>query len=111
MPIIGKVERKNWKVRLLNMMLHVILLIGAATMVYPLLLMLSGSVKSDVDFKEFTILPEYLSDSSEGKTLLFRKYLFSKYNGSVARLTADFKDPAVTFDTVEAPQRKNSGSF
>ena len=111
MPIIGKVERKNWKVRLLNVMLHVILLIGAATMVYPLLLMLSGSVKSDVDFKEFTILPEYLSDSSEGKTLLFRKYLFSKYNGSVARLTADFKDPAVTFDTVEAPQRKNSGSL
>ena len=55
MPIIGKVERKNWKVRLLNVMLHVILLIGAATMVYPLLLMLSGSVKSDVDFKEFTM--------------------------------------------------------
>lgn len=111
MPIIGKVERRNWKVKLLNVMLHVILLLGAATMVYPLLLMLSGSVKSDVDFKEFTVLPEYLSDSSNGKTLLFRKYLYTKYNGSAARLSADFKDPTVTFDNVKAPARKNSAGM
>ena len=33
MAIIGKVERKNWKVRLLNAAIHLVLLLGAATMV------------------------------------------------------------------------------
>ena len=59
MAIIGKVERKYWKVKLLNAAIHVILLLGAATMVYPLLIMISGSIKSDVDFYQFSLFPEY----------------------------------------------------
>ena len=49
MAIIGKVEKKSLKVRVLNISIHVLLLLGAVTMVYPLLLMVSGSFKSDVD--------------------------------------------------------------
>ncbi len=107
MPIIGQVERKNWKVKFLNIMIHTVLIIGAATMVYPLLLMLSGSVKSSVDFKNFSIVPEYLSSEIEGKTLLFRKYLSSKYNSKVLRMSGDMKDPNATFDTVMPPQKQN----
>lgn len=109
MPIIGQVERKHWKVKFLNVMIHVILILGAATMVYPLLLMLSGSVKSSVDFKNFTIWPGYLSRSKEGRTLLFRKYLSSKYNGSTIRLSNFLKDPVATFDNVEPPE--NTGKL
>ncbi len=108
MPIIGQVERKNWKVKLLNITIHTVLIVGAATMVYPLLLMLSGSVKSSVDFKNFSVIPEYLSSGIEGKTLLFRKYLTSKYNNSVLRMSGDMKDPNATFDTVMPPQKKNT---
>ncbi|MBO5959231.1 MAG: hypothetical protein J6Q65_03825, partial [Lentisphaeria bacterium] len=103
MAIIGKVERKNWKVILLNVVIHMILLLGAATMVYPLLLMLSGSVKSSVDFKNFTVTPVYLSTDSEGKKLLFRKYLATKYNNRVLRMAGDFKDPGATFDNIAPP--------
>ena len=44
MAIIGKVERESWGARLLNLLIHLILLLGAATMVYPLLIMISGSI-------------------------------------------------------------------
>ncbi len=111
MAIIGQVERKNWKVKFLNIMIHTVLIIGAATMVYPLLLMLSGSVKSSVDFKNFSIVPEYLSSDVEGKTLLFRKYLLSKYNNKVLRMSGDLKDPNATFDTVEAPVNQNAAKL
>ena len=87
MAIIGKVERKNWKVKLLNISIHVILLLGAATMVYPLLIMISGSIKSDVDFFQFSLLPEYIYN----KELLFKKYLQTKYNASVTRMFSDFR--------------------
>lgn len=108
MAIIGQVERKNWKVKFLNVMIHVVLIIGAATMVYPLLLMLSGSVKSAVDFKQFTVVPEYLSSEMEGRTLLFRKHLATKYNTKVLRMSADFKDPSATFDNVMPPEYSNA---
>lgn len=104
MPIIGRIERGRWKARLLNITIHIVLILGAATMVYPLLLMLSGSVKSSVDFKNFTIWPEYLSSSRAGRELLFRKYLASKYNNSTISLAVSFKDPALTFDNVKTPE-------
>ena len=107
MAIIGKIERKSWKVILLSVVIHLILILGAATMVYPLLLMLSGSVKSSVDFKNFTIFPEYLLTESDGQELLFKKYLATKYNNQVLRMAGDFKDPGATFDTVAPPFRKN----
>ena len=54
MAIIGKVERKNWKVKILNICIHLLLLLGAVTMIYPLLIMISGSIKSNVDFFSFS---------------------------------------------------------
>ena len=59
MAIIGKVERKNWKVKVLNICIHLLLLLGAVTMIYPLLIMISGSIKSNVDFFSFSLFPEY----------------------------------------------------
>lgn len=111
MAIIGNVERKNWKVKFLNVMIHVILILGAATMVYPLLLMLSGSVKSGVDFKDFSIMPEYLSSSSKGRTLLFRKHLATKYNNSVLHMSQNIKDPTATFDNVMPPDKKENANL
>ena len=49
MPIIGNVGRRSFKVRFFNTAIHVVLLLGSVTMVYPFLMMLSGSVKSKVD--------------------------------------------------------------
>ena len=49
MAIISAIGRKQWKVRWLFFGIYAFLLIGGATMVYPFLLMLSGSTKSAMD--------------------------------------------------------------
>ena len=97
--IIGQVEKRSWKVKVLNICIHLILILGSATMVYPLLLMLSGSFKSNVDFSNFTVVPQYLHDDWE----LFRKHISTKYNGDTTRAFRSFKTPLYTLDTVEIP--------
>ena len=101
MAIIGKVERKNWKVKLLNISIHVILLLGAATMVYPLLIMVSGSLKSGVDFFEFSLLPEYVYDNS----LLYKKYLQTKYESvGLSNMFNTFRLPFGSLVNIPLPE-------
>ena len=99
MAIIGRVEKKNWKVKVLNLAIHLVLILGATTMVYPLLLMISGSLKSSVDFKDFDIVPQYFYQD----TALFKKYINTKYNTKVIQISGSFKEPKTTVDFLEAP--------
>lgn len=99
--IIGQVEKRSWKVKVLNIAIHLILILGSATMVYPLLLMISGSLKSNVDFSNFTLVPQYLHDDAE----LLRKYLYTKYNSRIAEIFQNLKDPHGTISNLEPPQK------
>ena len=76
MPVISKIGAKSFKVRLVYGTMLTFLIIGAATMVYPLLLMLSGSVKSETDIVYVRPYPRYWFDDE----ILFQKYVESKYN-------------------------------
>ena len=82
MPLISNVGRRSLRVRLTCAAVYVVLGLGAVTMIYPLLLMLSGSVKSSADFSEFTPLPRYLYND----TVLWRKYVEFKYGGLYGNL-------------------------
>ena len=62
MAIISAIGRKQWKVRWLFFGIYAFLLIGGATMVYPFLLMLSGSTKSAMDIQFFDAWPRFLHD-------------------------------------------------
>lgn len=75
MPIISKVNARSWKGKTLYVTIFVVLIAGAATMIYPFLLMLSGSIRSDVDGNELTIIPRFWSDDG----ILYQKYVESKY--------------------------------
>jgi ABC-type glycerol-3-phosphate transport system permease component len=76
MPIISTVGSRSPKTRMLLGSIYLVLLVGAASMLYPLLLMLSGSLKSEPDFARNTPVPEFLWDDQ----LLWSKYLASKYS-------------------------------
>jgi ABC-type glycerol-3-phosphate transport system permease component len=76
MPIISAIGRKCWKVRLLFLGMYVFLTLGAASMVYPFMLMLSGSTKSRVDIKFFDAIPRFLYDD----TWLYRKHIEGLFN-------------------------------
>lgn len=77
--IIGKVGAKTWKTRLAIGLIYATLVVGSATMVYPFLLMLSGSVKSEADATLITPYPEFWFDDA----VLFQKYAESKHNASI----------------------------
>jgi ABC-type glycerol-3-phosphate transport system permease component len=77
MPIITTLQRKSPAGKLLIGSIYVLLSIGAIGMVYPFLLMLSGSVKSGVDQREFDVIPKFVYDD----TALFRKFEEQRYFG------------------------------
>src|SRR5205814_10681836 len=66
----------SWQVRALLTSNYAVLIIGAVTMVYPLLLMLSGSTRSETDFLWVGPVPQYLWDDR----ILWMKYIESKYS-------------------------------
>ena len=76
MPVISKIGSRSLKIRLVYGVIFLVLILGAVTMIYPLTLMLSGSVKSEADSISITPYPKYWFDDLE----LFRKYVESKHN-------------------------------
>jgi len=81
MPLISNVGRKAPSVRLLLAGIYIFLAAGAITMVYPFLLMISGSFKTNVDRTSFDIVPAFFHDD----TVLYRKHLECKYNNSLTK--------------------------
>jgi len=100
MPIILKTERRNPGTRLLFGVMYVLLAIGACSMVYPFLLMLSGSTKSRVDANDFDICPRYVRDVSA----LYRKHTEAKYSEDLQLYLMTTGDPARSFKTVAPPE-------
>ena len=76
MPIISHIGRRSWGVRLVLAGIYLVLLVGAATMAYPFMLMLSGSVKSETDLLLISPVPQFWFDD----LVLFQKYVESKHN-------------------------------
>lgn len=103
MPLIPRVGRKTFSMRLLVAALYVLLSLGAVTMVYPFLLMLATSITNSTDTNEFRLVPRYLYDEAP----LFAKYVDDKYAGDVETINSlyhtDFKKPeTVTLPPLEA---------
>lgn len=68
-------------------------------MVYPFLIMLSGSVKSDIDFKYFNIVPKYLLN----ERILFQKHLYTKYNSRLSIANDCLNEQLTSFEKLEPP--------
>jgi multiple sugar transport system permease protein len=73
--------------------MYVVLALGAISVVYPFLLMLSTSITSSPDTNEFQVVPRYLSEDD----VLFAKYVDDKYAGDL-----DAVDGAYGTDYVKA---------
>ena len=101
MALISKVGRRSLPVRILITSLYVILSVGAVTMVYPFLLMVSGSFKSNVDQDDFDIFPAFVYDT----TVLYRKHLECKYNNAISEYGMTNRIKAYEFRTIAPPER------
>ena len=99
MSIIGKVGRKSPKVIALSAIIHLVLVIGAVTMIYPFLLMISSSFKSAVDNTRLTLIPEYFHKDEA----LFQKYIEARYNEESGRMTENYAGRWLSFSEVSIP--------
>lgn len=107
MSIIGKVGRGSKKVMLLSALLHIVLLLGAVTMIYPFMLMISSSFKSAVDSTRLSLVPEYFYRDEA----LYKKYLESRYNEESSRLMDNYPGSWISFGEVSLPKMPNAAIY
>lgn len=89
MPLIGKVGRKTPRARLAMALLYTLLFLGAGTMVYPFLLMVSTAFKGPVDQNDNRLIPAFWVDEDA----LMRRHIDAKFAGDPA--VAAFYAPGV----------------
>lgn len=75
MPILNRIQQRSFSGGLLLAAIYAILSIGAVTMLYPFLLMLSGSMKSELDMHELDVIPRFLYDEQA----LFQRFEEQRY--------------------------------
>ena len=79
MSVVLQTEKRNTRTRVFYVLLYLLLGIGAASMIYPFLMMVSGSFKSRIDAAEMDLLPRFFSDDE----LLYQKYVEAKYGEDI----------------------------
>ena len=96
MPIISRIGRRHPKVRALYTGMYAFLLLGAVTMIYPFLLMISGSTKSNVDIKYFDAFPRFLHSD----LWLYRKHQEALFNESVNAQNTAYEEDNTSFENI-----------
>jgi multiple sugar transport system permease protein len=107
MPIISQIGRKHPKTRFLIACIYIGLIVGAATMVYPFLLMISGSFKSGVDREQWDVVPRYFYDDAA----LFQKFVESKYNETLADASVSHRATYFSFQKIQPPPATHPGAL
>ncbi len=82
MPIISTVEARGWRGRLLYAAIIAALSLGGITILYPFAIMLSGSVRSELDQSDLDLVPGFWTNTQT----LYRKFLETKYNQEIDAL-------------------------
>ncbi len=100
MPVISHIGRRTWKGRALIGTLYAILILGSVSMIYPLLLMLGGSVRSEADIMSLSPVPAYVRDD----LALFRKYVESKHLADLSNIRISWGQPDImTYESLSRP--------
>jgi multiple sugar transport system permease protein len=103
MAIISKIGRKNLRVRVLIWSIYLTLSLGALSMIYPFLLMISGTTKSNVDTPEAALIPKFLTSDKA----LYAKDAEAFFNESLSAYTSSCYDIAPSFRDVSPPLNPN----
>lgn len=100
MPVILPSEKRQFRSRMVYLVLYGLLILGSLSMVYPFLLMASGSFKSRVDVQDLDIIPRYVHDEE----MLFRKYAEAKYSERIVEYRDATGDDARNFRAIQLRQ-------
>jgi len=97
MPILTAVNKKAPAAKMLILYFYIILTLGGITMIYPFLIMISGSMKGAYNSKNLNLFPRYFTDDVE----LYRAYCESKYQIDTVAFNSANNVGIVSFDTLE----------
>lgn len=86
MPLIPIVGRRSARMRGLLLGIYILLTLGAATTLYPFLIMLGSSITTDYDQYDDDIVPAYLTSDNA----LVAKYAEDKYNADLIALNGAY---------------------
>lgn len=103
MPIISKIGKRSVKTTLLITAMYAILLAGSVTMVYPFLLLVSGSTKSAVDTPDSYVIPPFLYN----ETQLYRKHMEGFFNETTEVVRSCYQIELPAFRMLEMPKDVN----
>ncbi len=92
MPIINELDRKSPKGRLVTLGIYLALLVGGMSMVYPFLVMLTGSVSNAFDYERRSMVPRYLFSREDRFMSTLCTYFPPAHRGSVRQLRSYFAD-------------------
>ena len=104
MPIISRIGRKDPKVRALIWSVYGLLILGSLTMLYPFLIMLAGSTKSQADVKDFKPVPDYFHSD----VALYRKHIEGLFNESLDAMHIAYDSDVASFEKIEPPEAPNA---
>lgn len=101
--LFSSITERSTKVRFIYFLFYGLLIGGGLTMLFPFLIMVSGSFETSPQFSDGVFFPKYLVDDEA----LWRRYLEAKYKGNTDLLRSAWEDSAVDIETVELPQTNN----
>lgn len=95
------ITQRSWRVRLLYFFLYCVLLLGAATMVLPFMIMITGSIEPTAESGN-GIVPRFLVNQSE----MWKRYINAKYHGLPDLVRMTWTDSEVDFRHLEIPESR-----
>lgn len=104
MPIISKIGKKSAKTTLLITTMYAVLIAGSVSMVYPFLLLVSGSTKSAVDTPDSYVIPPFFYD----ETQLYRKHMEGFFNETAETMRSCYQIEVPAFRMLEIPKAANA---
>ncbi len=82
---------------MLYVAMYVFLIVGGCSMVYPFLLMISGSTKSAIDIRYFDAVPRFIYND----LWLYRKHMEGLFNESLNDYNRTYDKETISFDKIE----------
>lgn len=99
MPIIPNIGRRSFRIRTVILVVYALLILGSASMVYPFLIMLSGSVKGNADIDKMDAVPRILYSEA----MRFARFQEERY-GTLTTLSAAYSKEMLRIDEVVVPR-------
>jgi len=100
MALIARIGRQTLEVRILIAGIYVVLVLGAVTMVYPFLVMISGAFKTNVDQDVYDCFPAFLSDD----LTLYQKHLECRHNNQTTLYNVCTRQRVFEFNKARFPE-------